>query len=289
MMQQTGVDPTIGLILVRPAQILGAEPFYHELIAGLDGTLGPAGLGLLLQVVSSAQEEDETYTRWVKQGSVVAVLLVDLTRSDRRVPLLRSLGLQAVIVGDPQTAGGYPAVWTDDAGAMRNAVRHLTALGHRRICHVSGPGSYAHSQIRAETLTGMALELGITAVKIESNYSEEDGDRATRSALEMEDQPTAIIYDDDLMALGGLQAASELGVNVPEMLSVLTWDDSILCHLSKPKLSAMSHDIQAIGELAARAVIELLKRGKTTNHEAAMAVLVTRGSTAPPPSPLAKP
>ncbi|MEV0847367.1 substrate-binding domain-containing protein [Streptomyces sp. NPDC049954] len=272
----------VGLTVVREDQRLGPEPFYQEMIAGLEGVLGPRDATLLLQIVTSRKDEEATCARWAGRGAVDAVLLVDLETDDARVELVRRLGLPAVVVGDPSTAAGLPAVWTDDAAAMRHAVGVLAGLGHTVIGRVSGPSPLAHSRIRTEAFREAVREGGLRAAETEAEYSEEAGRLATLRLLSAPDRPTAVIYDDDLMALGGLSAAAGKGLAVPGDLSLLAWDDSALCQLSSPSLSVMGHDVRAIGEQAAAAVLDLVEGRARPLYRAPTATFLRRESVSAP-------
>lgn len=272
------IEHPIGLVLVRATQRLGAEPFYQEFIAGVENIFGPADVALLLQVVSSAEEELATYRRWAAAGQVAGVLLVDLSRNDARVDLMIELGIPTVVVGAPETAGPFPDVWTKDAAAVHIAVTEMVALGHRVIGRVGGPQSLAHSQIRSEAFIEATASLEVIGIEVEAGYSEEGGGSATREILDRPNPPTVIIYDDDLMALGGLLAAENAGLSVPGDLSMVAWDDSALCQLSTPKLAALSHDVQAIGELTAQAMLTFRTDGIARRYEAPMVNLVSRES-----------
>lgn len=277
------VRPPIGLVLVRPTRSLGSEPFYQDFIAGLESVLASAGMTLVLQVVARPRDELETYRRWASGRDVSAVTLVDLALQDPRVPVLEELGLPVVVVGDPRTAGGFSAVWTDDARAMSDAVSGLYELGHRRIGRVTGPAGLAHTRIRSEIFRAECSRLGVRAVEATADYSEEGGGLATAGLLDVAEPPSAIVYDDDVMALGGLDAARRAGVDVPSDLSILAWDDSALCQLSTPPLAAMAHDVRGIGEATGRAVVELITTGAAAHRQAATAVFVPRASVGPAP------
>lgn len=128
----------VGLVLARASQVLGEEPYYHEFIEGLERLLIPAGISVLVKVVTDHTAESATYQQWSAEQRVGAVIMVDLSPGDERVDLVRRLGLPAVVVGDPSTADGLPTVWTDDAGSAREAVRFLAGRGHTVVGHVSG-------------------------------------------------------------------------------------------------------------------------------------------------------
>ena len=273
----------VGMTFVRATEIMGAEPYFHDFAAGLESVLRPHGFSVLTLVLPTIEEEIATFRRWKAQGDVGAIVLVDLAIDDARLPVLRELELPVVVVGNPATAAEFPAVWTNDDAAMRDAVAFLLALGHRSLAHVTGPHRMAHTRTRMTAFAAECATGGVTAASITGDYSLDSGARATAQLLNRADRPTAIIFDNDLMALGGLEAADAVSVAVPAELSLLAWDDSAQCQLSTPPLSAVSHDVPAIGALtgdtllavfagfALEAVeappVSIVLRGTTTNHK----------------------
>ncbi|WP_229075094.1 LacI family DNA-binding transcriptional regulator [Actinoplanes sp. DH11] len=266
-------------MLARAAQVLGEEPYYHEFLEGLERVLTPAGVSVLVQVVTDRAAESATYERWARQRRVDGVILVDLVLDDDRAGLVTSLGLPAVVIGDPSTAQGLPTVWTDDAGFAKEAMDFLAGLGHAVIGHVTGPPGLVHTQLRQSGLAAEAAERGRTLLVAEGDYSFEGG-RAAALRLFAE-RPTAIVFDNDVMALGGLAAAAESGLRVPVDLSVVAWDDSAQCQLAVPALSAMSHDVERIGELAANALLAAMAGEPAAVYQAPSAHIVVRDSTHP--------
>ncbi|MDI6099491.1 substrate-binding domain-containing protein [Actinoplanes sp. NEAU-A12] len=269
----------VGLVLERASQVLGEEPYYHEFLEGLERVLTPAGVSVLVQVVTDREAESATYARWAGQRRVDGVILVDLGPDDERVGLVTSLELPAVVIGDPSTSQGLPTVWTDDAGFAEEVVGFLYGLGHRMIGHVTGPPRFAHTQMRQSGLAAEAAERAMTLLVAEGDYSFDGGRAATRELLR--GRPSALVFDNDVMALGGLAAAADRGLRVPADLSVVAWDDSAQCQLAVPALSAMSHDVERIGELAAEAVLAAMAGAPAAVYQAPSAHIVVRDSTHP--------
>ncbi|HSX96938.1 MAG TPA: substrate-binding domain-containing protein, partial [Streptomyces sp.] len=157
--------------------------------------------------------------------------------------------------------------------------------GHRRIARVGGAGSLGHSALRTAAFARAAGPLEATRVRqVATDFSGEAGARATRSLLAAPaaDRPTALVYDNDIMAVAGLSVAAEMGLRVPADVSLLAWDDSQLCRLTRPTLSAMSHDVHGFGADVARTLFEVIA-GEGASHPVATPVLVPRGSTATAP------
>ena len=271
----------IGLVLARASQVLGEEPYYHEVIEGLERVLTPAGVSVLVKVVTDRAAETATYEQWSGRKLVDGVVLVDLQPDDERVALVRELGLPAAVIGDPSTAPGLPTVWTDDAGFAHEAVRFLAGRGHTVLGHVSGPPLLAHTQMRRSGFETEAAGRGLTVITVEGDYSQESGRAATELLLASAPAPpTAIVYDNDVMALGGLLTIQERGLAVPADVSVVAWDDSAQCQLAVPALSAMSHDVGRIGELAAHAILTAMRDATAGDvYEAPKAHIVVRDST----------
>ena len=165
------------------------------------------------------------------------------------------------------------------------AVEYLAALGHRHIARVGGLPGFLHTAIRTQAFDDICRQLDLAPpVTISTDYTGEDGTRATRRLLAARDRPTAILYDNDIMAVAGLSVAREMGFSVPGDLSLIAWDDSILCQLVHPPLTAMSRNIPAYGASAARQLLKVINEGTAISVQDETAHLTPRGSTARPGS-----
>ncbi|RCG29903.1 LacI family transcriptional regulator [Sphaerisporangium album] len=274
----------VGLALPRPPATLGVEPFFMELISGLEAELSTRSYALLLQTVPDETGEIGLYRRWWSESRVDGVLVCDLRVHDQRVTILRELGLPAVVIGPPSSAGGLASIWSDDQISMTEAVEYLVALGHRRIARVGGIPRLAHTAIRTRAFGEACERLGITeATTVSTDYTGENGAQVTRALLCRQARPTALVYDNDIMAIAGLGVAHELGLRVPADLSIVAWDDSPLCRLVGPPLTALSRDISAHGVQAARMLLSAMEGSPVEDVHDEPAHLSPRGSTAPPP------
>jgi DNA-binding LacI/PurR family transcriptional regulator len=272
----------VGLVLARAPRLLGAEPFFMEFISGIEERLAEHGRSVLLHIVADHSAEIAAYRRWAQLRLAEAVVLVNPTAADPRPAVLRDLGLPVVVAGEP--AGDTPAVRRDDVGSVRAAVAHLAGLGHRRIARISGPDGLRHTRTRTAALLAAAAPAGIDAVVLTGDYSEESGAAATVRLLRDGDPPSAIIYDNDLMAVGGLEVARELGLAVPRDLSMLAWDDSSLCRLSSPQLTTMSLDVHEFGALVAASVLALLDGEPVRERWCPTETVIARQTTGPAPA-----
>ncbi|MEU4338274.1 LacI family DNA-binding transcriptional regulator [Micromonospora lupini] len=273
----------VGLALCRPARTLGVEPFFMALISGVEAELSARSYALTLQVVADHDAEIAVYRRWWGERRVDGVLVCDLRTDDSRIPALQQLQLPAVVIGGPGGTGELASLWADDTAALTEAVEYLVALGHRRIARVGGLPDLLHTTIRTDAFAAVCQRLGLAdAVTVFSDYTGEEGGRATRRLLSSATRPTAVIYDNDVMAVAGLSVAQEMGLTVPDDLSIVAWDDSPLCRLVHPPLTALGRDIPAYGAHAARHLLAVIAGGPATRVQDESPQLTPRGSTAPP-------
>lgn len=273
---------TFGLVLARSPATLSSEPFYMEFIAGIESVLTTRSYALLLQVVPDVAVEVATYRRWASERRVDAVVVVDVRVEDPRISVLETLEMPAVVVGDPSLAGGLASVWTDDRSAVEEVVGHLAALGHTRLGRVAGLRDLGHVRIRDEAFAAAVRSGGLHLQTVHTDFSADSGATATRALLAGDARPTAIVYDSDLMAVAGLSALAELGLAVPGDVTLVAWDDSTLCRITHPPLTALGHDVVAYGAAVAKRLFGQLAGGDAAADLAATPTLRVRGSSGPP-------
>ncbi|MGN8246544.1 LacI family DNA-binding transcriptional regulator [Cellulomonas soli] len=277
-----GRAPRFGVALQPTVQGRGLEPFYTDFLAGMEEELDRHGATVLLHVVHERDDELAAYRRWAAEGLVDAVVAGDLVEDDPRARVCAELGLPLVLIGGAPD-GRASVVDYDNAEAMRTAVSFLADLGHRRIGRVSGPARYAHTRAREAAFWPALAAHGVQGAQAEGDYGEASGAAATRTLLSADEPPTALVFDNDVMAVAGLAAAAELGVSVPEQLSVLAWDDSANCRLSHPPLSVVSRDVHEVGRDTANLLLRLAAGGEPEVLSTPGVRVVSRGTTGPAP------
>lgn len=274
----------VGLVVARPAQTIGAEPFFGLLLAGLQAGLSARSVALHLMIVEDTAAEIEVYRRWTSERHVDGFVLVDLQHRDKRVPVLEELGVPAVVIGGPGGHGTLPSVWADDREAMLSLVDYLAALGHRRIAHVAGDEAFHHTRRRIRALKDAARRLHLVdAVSVPTDFSDAQGASATRALLSSPNRPSALIFDSDVMAVAGLAVAAEMGVAVPAGLSVVSFEDSLLTRIVHPAITSLSRDTFALGgQVAAMLLAAIDVPGSVRDVQGATPRLTVRESTRAP-------
>jgi DNA-binding LacI/PurR family transcriptional regulator len=274
----------VGLVMRRAPELLGADPWFPQFLAGVESTLAERGSALVLQVVGDDDEaEASSYRRLAGQGRVDGVFLNDMLVDDHRFDLLAGLGLPAVAVGRPVGPCPFPIVTVDDRQGVAATVEHLLDLGHRRIAFVGGTTGYVHSLSRRTAWRQVLAAAGIApGPELVADFTGPGGAAATGALLELAGPPTAIVYANDVMAIAGMGVAIGRGLAVPGDLSVVGFDDVPLAAHVAPALTTVRQDALAWGRAAAEVLLAVSEGRPAADVELPAATPVFRASTGPP-------
>ena len=281
---------TIGMVLARPAEILGAEAFFGAFVAGLQEVLSREDYSLQMKIVESAEAEIETFRRWSAQRRVDGVVVVDLRLDDARVSALEELGLPALVVGGPGHHGSLPSVYVDDAHATHLLVDHLAELGHTRIARVAGDDVFLHTLQRDRAFAARCEELGLEGLNQAAGFGARGAEIATAELLAREEPPSALLFDSDEMALAGCHVLEEAGLSVPGDVAVSSYEDSPLARGHRPPITAIGRSATEYGRVAAARLLDVIAARRDRQEgggagepetRALIPELIVRGSTAP--------
>jgi LacI family transcriptional regulator len=157
---------------------------------------------------------------------------------------------------------GVNSVVPDDRYGARLAVKHLVRLGHRRIAYINGPEGW---DATANRLTGYGEELlasGIEydpALVYQGDWQVQSGYRAAQQLLALPQRPTAVFAANDLMALGVIYAAQEVGLDVPNDIALVGYDDRDFTGFMRPALTTIQMPCEKLGRVAADSLLHLIK------------------------------
>jgi len=179
----------------------------------------------------------------------------------------------------------FPVIAADNAEGARLAIRHLHALGHRKIAHVTGPEGNVLTAARRAGMLGERARLGLPAREdwiIRGDFSLESGHEAARRILAMADRPTAVFCSADMVAFGLIAGLKAGGLDVPGDISVVGFDDIEMSGSFVPALTTIRQDRPRLGRRAAEVLLARLRGVTDPAPEALIPVdLVVRGSTGP--------
>ncbi|WP_214403209.1 LacI family DNA-binding transcriptional regulator [Pseudonocardia lacus] len=200
---------------------------------------------------------------------------------------LTEAGTDTPVVLMNRQVAGYPAVTVDNADGMRQAVEHLAALGHRRVCYVAGPRSSWSNGQREQGLRATAEAVGVDLVHLGHFPPRFDGGVAAAD-LALASGASAVVAYNDIVALGLLSRLGARGVAVPDRISVLGCDDIPMSAMTHPALTTVAVPQHEAGRAAVAMLLALLSDAGPTAPQRELATqLVVRATTGVAPDPAA--
>ncbi|MCG2802594.1 MAG: LacI family DNA-binding transcriptional regulator [Cellulomonas sp.] len=294
---RSGRSGIVGVVVGDSLRRSFRDPVSIQVLDGLATSIEALGLGLLLVRGSDEPGADALNPLLATAAMDVAVILWGATTDSPVLTALRERGVPLVVV-EGRAGEGNALVQVEDRKGMRALGEHLLALGHRRIATVTLPFDRDGRQgpADADRLTHVGYEIarrrlaGLHDAGIEPTTVYEApaslvelGTAAGRELLARPDRPTAIAAQSDLLASGVLLAARELGLRVPQDVSVAGFDGLDLPWLAPDVLTSVHQPLQAKGELIGRAVGDLLA-GEHPPTRTLDVELVVGTTTGPPPA-----
>jgi len=261
------------------------EPYSTELLKGISAAVDGTGYELLAY---AGRTDGGAQAGWERRSlSRLAGTLVDAAIVVTPTMVLSPDSPVPVVAVDPHTGPeGTPTVDSDNTTGAREAVEHLIALGHRRIAHLGGRPDLESARLRElgyrQALDAAGIPVDPLLVKV-GGYRPDLADAPVRALLDRPDRPTAVFAANDLSAIRVLEVAHELGLRVPDDLSVVGFDNVPESWSSTPPLTTVAQPMHRMGAEALRLVLDLLGGTARERHLRLPTSLVVRASTAPPP------
>ena len=265
------------------------NPFFSTILDAIEREAARRGYGVLVANRFSRGDPLALRNYFVSNradglllldGSIDREQLLELTRAPINLPLIVAC---EAIPGAP-----FRTVRTDNFYAAEQATRHLIDLGHRQIGHISGPAGNVLTGERAGGFTAALAQANIELRAewvFEGGFGMDDGARAGRHWLGLTQRPTAIFAGNDESAIGFISEIGKAGFVCPGDVSVVGFDDLGMSAYMLPPLTTMRQPREALGRLAAEALIDLIEGlpGRRVPGQFVLSSeLIVRGSTAPP-------
>jgi DNA-binding LacI/PurR family transcriptional regulator len=274
----------LGLVIPNDPDYLFTDPQLLEVIRGVENTANDNDYNILLSMAKKTDQRS-AYTRVLRTGYIDGAITVETFEGETAGKLLDDQGLPRVSIGYRNGLNPLNSVHSDDYRGAYEAVKHLIELDHQQIGVISGPANFVGAM--EERLRGAQTALAEANLELNpdfltyGDFTAESGYQASRVLLEAADRPTAIFSMNDRMATGVMRRARELGLRVPDDLSLVGFDDISLAALLDPPLTTIRQPSVEQGRVAVNKLFELIKEGKKEFETVILPVeLIVRGSTA---------
>ncbi len=273
-----------GKILVTVPDI--ANPFFAQILQGAEEAAQAVGYAVLLGDTQHQPDREERYAQMLRRNEADGLIVLGHRLPPTAREIVQALGVAAPVVNgcefDP--ALGIPSVHIDNAAAARAVMEHLYALGHERIAVVGGPPDNPLHQQRLEGVRSAGKARGRlrSLSVVPGDFSLESGHAAAKALLALPLAPTAVFCFSDQMALGALAACRDLGIGVPDQLSIVGFDDLASSSFLTPPLTTIRQPMREIGARAVNLLLAIIERVDVPLQQTLDFSLMVRGSTAAP-------
>jgi len=275
----------IGFI-VSDTHFSHAEPFYTRVFLGVEFEARRHDLYVLLTSVNGRSSRPEPMPRFLLEQNVDGVLIAGRVQEKLLKDVIQKK-VPTVLVDFDGKPCDCSKVLIDNVEGARLATSHLLELGHSAVGFIGGEKDHPSARERLDGYRAALLQAGL---EVREEWVEFEGDTmstpngriAFRRMWEQESHPTAVVCVNDAMAFGVQLAAKEAGLQLPEDLSVVGFDDVAMCGLVDPPMTTIRVNKEDLGATALRVLVDRIERGGGATVTRVGVELVTRKSTMPP-------
>ncbi|MFJ5622700.1 LacI family DNA-binding transcriptional regulator [Peribacillus loiseleuriae] len=233
---------------------------FSEIISGIDTVATEKGYQVLLGNINNRMEKAQSYINHLKQKQVDGVILLTVKLAQELWEEIAH-DYPIVLASDFVEKLNIPAVCIDNLNCGYQITEHLIKLGHQKIAHVSGSLDVAISRERAQGYRKALHHYNIPvdeSFMIEGDYSIGCGYSSVKKLMKQDNKPTAIFFGNDEMAMGGIKAAKEMGIRVPEDLAVIGFDDIKFSAVFDPALTTIAQPFHEMGRKSMELLLKIM-------------------------------
>jgi DNA-binding LacI/PurR family transcriptional regulator len=254
------------------------NPFFPEIVQTFETLAVEQHYEILLTSTIHDSKRMELAVRRMIESRVDGVAILTFGMEEYLLEHLRFRNLPLVFVDVGPKAPRVSNIRVDYADGIRQAVQHLAALRHQRIGFITGPLKLRSALARRDAFEMSMQEIGLPVdpqFVVEGNHGLDGGRSALRRLSELRESPTGVLCSNDMTAIGVMREAFELGIRIPQDLSVIGFDDIRMAEFTIPPLTTVQMSQSELARLAFEALLNEVKR-ETPVPEGSEYVLKTR-------------
>lgn len=259
--------------------------FFSEVIKGIDGVIGGKGYTSFLCNTEGNPEREKELIASLTNRQVDGIIMIDPRRDHVASGYFETLDSEVplVLINGPSRGVQCNYVLNDAEAGVLEALKHFQEQGISDIAFLRGKKSHSYD-IKEEVYNHYMAEHDLPSRVVaigdgNDAYTVERAKEAVMALLEQADRPRAILACNDWMAVGALNAAKALDIQVPKALRIIGFDNTIIAQITEPKLSTVDQQMTKLGELAARRLHRIMTKDDTEKQKIYLATqLIIRES-----------
>ncbi|MFD9589141.1 LacI family DNA-binding transcriptional regulator [Streptomyces sp. NPDC059980] len=250
-----------------------ANPFYALLARSIQDELRGCGYHVVVSNTGAQRDEEEALLEEALHQRFAGVVMTPFRLATDAFEAMRGAGIPVVVSADTPF-GDVDLVTPDSDGAVVDAMTHIAASGRRSVGVLAGPGDATGGDPRLERIARHGAALGLTVLPehiVHGEHTREAGAAGFEQLMRLPQRPEAVMCVNDVTAVGAMDAAERLGLDIPGDVALLGHDDIDIAALVRPRLSTIRYPAREVGAAAACLLLEQIE-GRTeprTVHVAA--------------------
>jgi LacI family transcriptional regulator, galactose operon repressor len=258
-----------------------SNPFFAEISRGAHDVARQKSYLLTLANTGRKAEKEEELSKTLLENQVEGLIFAGGTMGEEHLCRLRARGVPFVVAGRWSELASVPTVTVDNVAIGYQATKYMIEIGHEKIMFLSGPADSGTSQQRRQGYCHAMRAHGLLPMEAAGDFRMETGFSVASQLLSKKKRPKAIFAANDLMAVGLILGLTNVGIRVPEDISVIGCDDIPIARLIKPSLTTIKVPMYEIGCRAMEILVALLegRQGLTSQASLLGSELVVRDST----------
>ncbi|MDD2201496.1 MAG: LacI family DNA-binding transcriptional regulator [Firmicutes bacterium] len=247
---------TIGLVVPDIT-----NPFFPSIARGVEDVAHAHGYNVILCNTDSNSRKEKQYLEMLYSKRVDGLILISSQANTSQIKKLLEYNVP-VVLADRSIDFPCDLVTTDNTAGAYQATKHLIGLGRYPIAIITGPSDLPTRGERFEGYRMAMVENGLEVqpeLILEGDYRQHSGYRLTKELLKMKEPPQAIFACNDLMALGCMVALEDMGVEVPEQMAVVGYDDVEFASTTRPRLTTVAQPKYEMGSIACETLLKRIR------------------------------
>jgi len=255
-----------GLVFPRSGNLAFQNPFYSEVLRGITQGVNEIKHGIQLAAGSNKDEIYNNVVQMVQGRRVDGIVMLYSQQKDKITNYLQGLNFPFVIIGKPfENEGKITHIDNDNISAAKEGTEYLLNLGHEKIGFIGGNKNL---MVTIDRLAGYKEAMEEAGLPVNEDYIVYEeflisgGKHGIEQLMNLPEPPTALLVTDDLMSLGVLTTLREKKMQVPEDLSILSFNNSMFAELTDPALTSIDINIPELGYQAVTNLMAIINNPK---------------------------
>lgn len=290
---ELGYSPNFGarVMAARQTKTIGAiiptmeNAIFARGLQAFQDELWQHGYTMLVASTGYREDKEEEQIKSLVARGADALLLIGHSRNADSYRFLEAQNVPAIITWAFDPTSKHPSIGFDNKAAMHDMATQVIEMGHKQLALISAETiSNDRALERHRGVLAAMQDAGLPSENlnfIETTYSIDEGAAGFAQLMDAPIRPTAVFCGNDVLAAGALRKARELGIEVPNDISIIGFDDIELAHVVHPPLTTVHVPHREMGRLAALALVNLLQEGKQLETINLKAHPIFRGTLAP--------